>query len=46
MTAVGIIPVRYGATRFPGKPLTPIAGTHVPAGVARVETVLQEQERR
>jgi 3-deoxy-manno-octulosonate cytidylyltransferase (CMP-KDO synthetase) len=26
MTAVGIIPVRYNATRFPGKPLTPIAG--------------------
>jgi len=26
MTAVGIIPARYSATRFPGKPLTPIAG--------------------
>lgn len=26
MTAVGIIPARYGASRFPGKPLTPIAG--------------------
>ncbi len=26
MTAVGVIPARYGATRFPGKPLTPIAG--------------------
>ena len=26
MTAVGIIPARYPATRFPGKPLAPIAG--------------------
>lgn len=26
MTAVGVIPARYAATRFPGKPLTPIAG--------------------
>jgi len=26
MTAVGIIPARYAATRFPGKPLAPIAG--------------------
>ena len=26
MTAVGVIPARFGATRFPGKPLTPIAG--------------------
>ncbi len=26
MTAVGIIPARYGASRFPGKPLAPIAG--------------------
>jgi 3-deoxy-manno-octulosonate cytidylyltransferase (CMP-KDO synthetase) len=24
--AIGIIPVRYGATRFPGKPLAPILG--------------------
>ena len=26
MKAVGIIPARYASTRFPGKPLTPIAG--------------------
>ncbi len=26
MTAVGIIPARHAATRFPGKPLAPIAG--------------------
>lgn len=26
MSAVGIIPARYGATRFPGKPLAQIAG--------------------
>jgi 3-deoxy-manno-octulosonate cytidylyltransferase (CMP-KDO synthetase) len=26
MTAVGIIPARYAASRFPGKPLAPIAG--------------------
>jgi 3-deoxy-manno-octulosonate cytidylyltransferase (CMP-KDO synthetase) len=26
MTAAGIIPARYASTRFPGKPLTPIAG--------------------
>jgi 3-deoxy-manno-octulosonate cytidylyltransferase (CMP-KDO synthetase) len=26
MTAVGVIPARFQATRFPGKPLTPIAG--------------------
>ncbi len=26
MTAVGVIPARFGATRFPGKPLTPIGG--------------------
>jgi len=26
MTAVGVIPARWQATRFPGKPLTPIAG--------------------
>jgi 3-deoxy-manno-octulosonate cytidylyltransferase (CMP-KDO synthetase) len=26
MTAVGVIPARFGATRFPGKPLAPIAG--------------------
>ena len=26
MTAVGLIPARYAASRFPGKPLTPIAG--------------------
>ena len=24
--AVGVIPARYGSTRFPGKPLVPIAG--------------------
>jgi 3-deoxy-manno-octulosonate cytidylyltransferase (CMP-KDO synthetase) len=26
MTAVGVIPARYAASRFPGKPLAPIAG--------------------
>jgi 3-deoxy-manno-octulosonate cytidylyltransferase (CMP-KDO synthetase) len=26
MTAVGVIPARYGASRFPGKPLAKIAG--------------------
>jgi 3-deoxy-manno-octulosonate cytidylyltransferase (CMP-KDO synthetase) len=26
MTAVGLIPARYAASRFPGKPLAPIAG--------------------
>ncbi len=26
MTAIGVIPARFQATRFPGKPLTPIAG--------------------
>jgi 3-deoxy-manno-octulosonate cytidylyltransferase (CMP-KDO synthetase) len=26
MTAVGVIPARYAAARFPGKPLAPIAG--------------------
>jgi 3-deoxy-manno-octulosonate cytidylyltransferase (CMP-KDO synthetase) len=26
MTAVGVIPARYGASRFPGKALTPIGG--------------------
>lgn len=26
MTAVGVIPARYAAARFPGKPLVPIAG--------------------
>jgi 3-deoxy-manno-octulosonate cytidylyltransferase (CMP-KDO synthetase) len=26
MTAIGVIPARYQATRFPGKPLVPIAG--------------------
>ena len=26
MRSVGIIPARYGSTRFPGKPLAPIAG--------------------
>jgi 3-deoxy-manno-octulosonate cytidylyltransferase (CMP-KDO synthetase) len=26
MTAVGVIPARYAASRFPGKPLVPIAG--------------------
>jgi 3-deoxy-manno-octulosonate cytidylyltransferase (CMP-KDO synthetase) len=26
MRAVGVIPARYGASRFPGKPLVPIAG--------------------
>jgi 3-deoxy-manno-octulosonate cytidylyltransferase (CMP-KDO synthetase) len=26
MSAVGIIPARFGASRFPGKPLAPIAG--------------------
>ncbi len=26
MTAVGVIPARYDASRFPGKPLAPIAG--------------------
>lgn len=26
MTAVGVIPARWGASRFPGKPLAPIAG--------------------
>jgi len=26
MTAVGVIPARYSASRFPGKPLAPIAG--------------------
>jgi 3-deoxy-manno-octulosonate cytidylyltransferase (CMP-KDO synthetase) len=25
-TAIGVIPVRFGATRFPGKPLAPILG--------------------
>src|SRR5210317_1628726 len=26
MTVLAILPARYGSTRFPGKPLTPIAG--------------------
>ena len=26
MTAIGVIPARWQATRFPGKPLAPIAG--------------------
>ena len=26
MTAVGVIPARWASTRFPGKPLTEIAG--------------------
>ncbi|MBW2425892.1 MAG: 3-deoxy-manno-octulosonate cytidylyltransferase, partial [Deltaproteobacteria bacterium] len=26
MTVLAILPARYASTRFPGKPLTPIAG--------------------
>ncbi len=26
MTVLAVLPARYGSTRFPGKPLTPIAG--------------------
>jgi 3-deoxy-manno-octulosonate cytidylyltransferase (CMP-KDO synthetase) len=41
MTAVGVIPARMAATRFPGKPLTPIAGRPMLAwcheGAARSE---------
>jgi 3-deoxy-manno-octulosonate cytidylyltransferase (CMP-KDO synthetase) len=41
MTAVGVIPVRFGATRFPGKPLAPIAGRpmvqHVWEGARRAK---------
>jgi 3-deoxy-manno-octulosonate cytidylyltransferase (CMP-KDO synthetase) len=41
MSAVGIIPARYAATRFPGKPLTPIAGRpmlhHVIEGARRAK---------
>jgi 3-deoxy-D-manno-octulosonate cytidylyltransferase len=38
---IGVIPARYGSTRFPGKPLAPIAGKpmiqHVYERVARAE---------
>jgi len=41
MTAVGVIPARFGATRFPGKPLAPIAGRpmirHVWEGARRAK---------
>jgi|tagenome__1003787_1003787.scaffolds.fasta_scaffold20898197_2 3-deoxy-manno-octulosonate cytidylyltransferase (CMP-KDO synthetase) len=41
MTAVGVIPARMASTRFPGKPLTPIAGRPMLAwchdGAARSE---------
>jgi len=41
MSAVGIIPARFGASRFPGKPLAPIAGrpmiAHVIAGARRAK---------
>ncbi|MBW2315721.1 MAG: 3-deoxy-manno-octulosonate cytidylyltransferase [Deltaproteobacteria bacterium] len=41
MTAVGLIPARYAASRFPGKPLTPIAGKpmiqHVYEGARRAK---------
>jgi 3-deoxy-manno-octulosonate cytidylyltransferase (CMP-KDO synthetase) len=43
MAAVGIIPARFGSTRFPGKVLTPIAGRpmieHVWEGACRAATL-------
>ncbi|MBW2725233.1 MAG: 3-deoxy-manno-octulosonate cytidylyltransferase [Deltaproteobacteria bacterium] len=43
MTAVGIIPARYGSSRFPGKPLVEIAGRtmseHVWRGARRAKTL-------
>ncbi len=47
MTVLAILPARYGSTRFPGKPLTPIAGKpmiqHVwerTRGASRVDEVV------
>jgi len=43
MRAVGVIPARYGAQRFPGKPLAPIAGRsmiqRVYEGASRAKTL-------
>ena len=43
MKAVGVIPSRYASTRFPGKPLAPIAGksllSRVVARVKRAATL-------
>jgi len=43
MTAVGVIPARYAASRFPGKPLAPIAGVpmieRVWAGARRAKSL-------
>lgn len=45
MSAVGIIPARYGATRFPGKPLAQIAGLpmlqHVVQGARQARSLRQ-----
>jgi 3-deoxy-manno-octulosonate cytidylyltransferase (CMP-KDO synthetase) len=45
MSAVGIIPARYAATRFPGKPLTAIAGRpmlhHVIEGARRAKRLAE-----
>ena len=43
MRTVGVIPARYGAQRFPGKPLAPIAGRpmlqHVVEGAKRAKSL-------
>ncbi|MDX9731248.1 MAG: 3-deoxy-manno-octulosonate cytidylyltransferase [Bdellovibrionales bacterium] len=45
MDAVGVIPARYGSTRFPGKPLVEIAGkpllTHVIEGAKQAKRLSQ-----
>lgn len=42
MRAIGIIPARMGSTRFPGKPLAPIAGQPMLAHVWRVAAIESE----
>jgi 3-deoxy-manno-octulosonate cytidylyltransferase (CMP-KDO synthetase) len=45
MTAVGVIPARYAASRFPGKPLTPIAGVPMIERVWRGARSAKQLER-
>ncbi len=45
MTAVGVIPARYAASRFPGKPLAPIAGVPMIERVWRGARLAKRLER-
>ncbi|PWE18745.1 3-deoxy-manno-octulosonate cytidylyltransferase [Marinicauda salina] len=45
MSVIAVIPARYGSTRFPGKPLHPIAGTAMVERVRRVAAAAPSVDR-